>query len=328
MSRLTQIAKRQHDQLIKADEKTLEDIANAYRVLYDRMGGNIRALTLAIDDLEEPTQAEIKKLPEYKELIRRSKIELDRFTIYLGTAIAAGALSSISLGLGHSRELISAATGKGFEGVGSSSMKYLLNYLKEDGPLYARLQELTGNTVGGVVQSIMDGVGSGWNPTKIADAIQDSFGGGLTDALRNTRTVQLWSYRDSARANYMASDVVTGWVWFAELDERTCEACIAEHGTIHDLDEQLDGHYNCRCVPIPYVEGMSADVGTGEDWFNSKSEEEQREILGPNKYDALKGGAFQFSDLAQKVPNDIYGQMTTATPLWQLLGSEPPLRTK
>jgi SPP1 gp7 family putative phage head morphogenesis protein len=170
------------------------------------------------------------------------------------------------------------------------------------------------------VQAIIDGVGSGYNPRKIADAIEGAFGGGLTDALRNTRTVQLWSYRESARANYQASGVVDGWIWWAELDADTCEACVAEHGSIHDLDEQLDGHYNCRCAPIPFIEGVTPEVGTGEDYFNGLSEDEQKSMLGPGKYDAFKAGKFEFSQLAKQVPNEIYGTMRQAASLKDLVG--------
>jgi SPP1 gp7 family putative phage head morphogenesis protein len=171
------------------------------------------------------------------------------------------------------------------------------------------------------VQAILEGVAQGFNPRKIAEEIQGAFGGGLTDALRNTRTVQLYAYRDSARANYMASDgIVTGWVWFAELDADVCEACAAEHGSIHDLDETLDGHYNCRCAALPYIEGLTGDISSGEDWFNGLSESDQAAWMGPGKYDAWQQGKFEFGDLSKVVPNDVFGPMTVPSTLGELVG--------
>jgi hypothetical protein len=154
----------------------------------------------------------------------------------------------------------------------------------------------------------------------IASDIQDAFGGGLTDALRNTKTVQIYSYRESAIANYQQSGVVDGWIWWAELDEDTCEACIAEHGSIHGLDETLDGHYNCRCAPIPYIEGLTEQPGRGEDWFNNLSEQQQRDVMGNTKYDAYQEGKFQFGDMVRRNESDVYGQMIGVVPLKDLIG--------
>jgi hypothetical protein len=141
-----------------------------------------------------------------------------------------------------------------------------------------------------------------------------------------TRTVQLWSYREATRANYLNnSDVVEGWIWWAYLPGEPCMACIAQHGTFHTLDETLDDHYNGRCTMIPVVPGMPAIVEeTGEEWFGNLPEGKQQELMGKEKHEAWKGGAFGFGELAGKHTDDVYGQMTTETPLWQLLGAEPP----
>jgi hypothetical protein len=172
------------------------------------------------------------------------------------------------------------------------------------------------------VDAIIEGVSIGFNPRKIASAIQDAFGGGLTDALRNTRTVQLYAYRDSARANYMTSGAVSGWIWYAELDADTCMACVSEHGTFHELAEKLDGHYNCRCSPIPVVEGLTEDVQGGQAWFDGLSEAEQKNMMGPGKYDAYKAGLFEFSALSNQQDNEIYGTMRTETALKDLVPTE------
>jgi len=317
---LIQLAKKQREEISKADEANLQAVARAYAVMYDRLQGDVDALMLVIEQLDAPTSAEIKRLPQYKRLMDRAERELDRFEIYLETVIGSAALTAIGLGLAHSEALVNAVAG-GFTGLHSSAMKYLLDYLKEGGPLYKRLALLTSGTVDKVIQAIVDGVGQGFNPRKIADLIRDAFGGGLTDALRNTRTVQLYAYRDSARANYMATDgIVTGWIWWAELDGDQCEACTAEHGSIHDLDETLDGHYNCRCAALPYIPGLTDPEQTGKDWFDSLSEQEQAAFMGQSKYDAYQNGSFSFADMMQRKENDVYGKMIAVTPLKDLIG--------
>lgn len=319
-----ELAKRQKELLAKVDAANLERVSQAYQLMYSRLSGDVEALRLAIEAMDKPTQAAIKQLSQYKALMRKAEKELTRFTAYLETVIDRASFEAIQLGLEDSAALIKAAgiTAQ-LQGIAPNAMREALKYLAEDGKLYKRLQLLTGATVDKVSQAIFEGIGAGWNPRRIASAIQDAFGGGLTDALRNTRTVQLYSYRDAARANYMASDgIVQGWIWWAELDELTCEACVSEHGSIHGLDETLDGHYNCRCAALPYIEGLTEPEQTGEDWFNSLTEAQQRDFMGVSKFEAYQDGKFNFSDLKQRNENEVYGQMIGVTPLKDLLGGD------
>jgi len=190
--------------------------------------------------------------------------------------------------------------------------------------VYASLQRLTGNTVDAVVQSIVDGVLAGHNPRKIARAIQGAFGRGLTDALRNTRTVQIWSYRDSARANYTATGgIVQGWVWYARLDGLTCMSCVSQHGSIHELSETLDDHDNGRCAPLPYIPEFGNPVQQrGQDWFSGLPQAEQKKQMGASKWQAWQDDKFQFDQLSHQRPDDRYGTMRSEASLKQLVGEQ------
>ena len=321
-NRVTQLASRQRAEVIRIDEQALDIVARTYLALYDNLRGDVDALMLAIERMDAPTIAAVKRLPQYVRLTRRAQSELEDFTIYLERTIDTVALSSIGLGLDHSRELVRSMTRVRFDGLQPSAMRPLLGYLAKDGPLYERLSLLTGSTVDKVISTIADGVSLGYNPRKIASQIQDSFGGGLTDALRNTRTVQLYSYRDSARANYMATGgIVTGWIWYAELDTDTCLSCVAQHGSEHDLSETLNDHYNGRCAALPLIEEFGNPVETsGEDWFNSLSESEQRAMMGESKHAAWSAGKFEFSRLSAEQDNEVYGVMRTEASLASLIG--------
>jgi len=318
----SQLIYNQRQELDNLDADNLARLIDAYTLMYDRIDGDIDALILAAQLLgEQPTIAQVRAMPEYKKLLDRSRNELDRFTIYLETIIGTSALAAMALGLRHSEELIRQA-GIGFNGIDSRAMAALLDYLAEGSPLYNRLQLITTASIDKIISAIVDGVASGFNPRKIAAMIRDAFGGGLTDALRNTRTVQLYAYRDAARANYMATDgIVTKWVWWAELDANVCMSCVAMHGTLHDLDERLNDHYNGRCAAIPYIPEIDTDpIRSGQEWFDSLTEAEQRRLMGPGKLDAYRSNQFDFSALSSEYDNDVYGTMRSETSLKQLLG--------
>jgi len=324
-SQLTSLAKKQKAALQKEDEKNLSSIASIYAAMYDRLQGDIDALILAIGQMDEPTAEKIRALPQYKRLLKNSQTELEKFTTYLELTIGTVAAAAIASGLQDSAALVNSLLPSGAfsSPLNVRGMTQILKYLDPNGPLYARLKQLTGATIDKVVQSIVDGVQAGFNPYKIAGMIQDSFGAGLTDALRNTRTVQLYAYRDSARANYMASDgIVTGWVWWAELDADTCMSCVAQHGTIHDLDETLDDHYNGRCAALPYIPGVTGDFESGQDWFDGLDEAEQQAMMGKEKHEHYKAGDFEFDKLSKQFDTPVYGKMRSEASLKDLLGEK------
>jgi len=316
---VTQTALRQRNELASIDEANFRLIEDAYALMYERLQGDIDALALAIEGMEEGD--DVEDLPQYRRLVRNAEKELDKFTTVLETLLGAAALAALTLGLEHSAELVNLSTAGGFVGLEPAFMRTLLNYLEPDGKLYSRLSELTGLAVENVVNAIIEGVKAGKNPRVIASLIQDAFGGGLTDSLRMMRTLQLYSYREAARANYLETNgIVTGWVWFAELDSDVCLSCVAQHGTVHPLEETLNDHHNGRCAPLPYIPEFGNPVEqTGEDWFKSLSPAQQANMMGQSKYDAWKSGQFSFDKLSREVENDVYGKMRSETPLKDLV---------
>jgi hypothetical protein len=317
--------------LKRNDTRALNRLIDSYKRIYGRLKDKIDLLTDAIAT-DAPTRGELVRMTRYKDLIRQTEAELKDYQVILRNEIQGVSSDAIAFAGRDSARMLSAmGVSGGFNRLPTETIKRLLGFLDEEGPLYARISQLAGVHAKSVADAIVEGVGLGNNPRVIAGIIRDDLGGGLTDALRMTRTAQIWSYREATRANYVAnSDVVGGWYWFAALDDRTCESCIAMHGTgPYPLDEPLNDHYNGRCAMIPDVEGFDNPIGqTGEDWFNEQPEGKQSDILGKEKYEAYKGGAFEFKDLSTTRTDDVYGDMRTVTPLWELLGAEPPTRTK
>jgi hypothetical protein len=152
--------------------------------------------------------------------------------------------------------------------------------------------------------------------------VREDLGVGLTDAVRMTRTLNLYTYREASRANYAAnSDIVEGWYWLAKLDDRTCVSCVAQHGTQHPLTETLNDHHNGRCAPIPAIKGLPSPIEqTGEQWFEGLSEAEQRRIMGDKKWEALRDGKFALGDVTGTYDDPVYGPMRRARTLKELEG--------
>lgn len=321
--------------LAAKDAQAMGRLVANYRRSYNRLETLLRALIAEIGD-EPPTRGQLARMERYRALMTQTLEEMTALQGLTRNEIEAAARLGIALGQNDAATLMStAATGNasiaaGFNRLPRGAIEQMLAFLDPAGPLYARLSLMAPTVTDAVSEAILQGITLGYNPRKIAAEVTKQFGVALTDSMRFVRTSQLWAYRESNRATFLAnSDVVTGWVWSAELDDTTCASCWAMHGTIHSLDEPLNDHHNGRCAPIPLVRGFDNPITeSGKNAFDKLSEAEQRKILGGGRYDAWKGGAFEFSDLTTTRQDDVYGAMRTTAPLYELLGTEPPTRTK
>jgi len=183
------------------------------------------------------------------------------------------------------------------------------------------------------MDALTRGLALGLGPEVIRRLIQQMMGMVLTRALRIARTEMLRAYREAARRNYQAnSDVVKGWIWHSALNERTCAACWAMHGTVHRLEERLDDHVGGRCTAVPLTktwaelgfEGIpetTLPIERGVDVFQRLNPEMQQEILGAAKYAAWKDGKFGLEDLVGRKYDGRWGSMRYERSLKELLGA-------
>jgi SPP1 gp7 family putative phage head morphogenesis protein len=183
-------------------------------------------------------------------------------------------------------------------------------------------------------RTLIRGVALGDNPRQAARRMvrqaEGAFNGGLTRALTIARTEILDAHRASASASQMANrDVLSGWVWLAQLDTRTCPSCLAKHGTVHDLDETgPNDHPQGRCARMPKARSWR-DLGIDLDepaditpdaqaWFADLERQQQLQVMGPARLQALDGGV-PWSDLTQQRTNPGWRDSWVPTPARDLL---------
>lgn len=171
-------------------------------------------------------------------------------------------------------------------------------------------------------QSIaLRGITEGWSPTRTAGEITKSMQTLPAHAANQmVRTLQMHSYRTGQMINMQEnSDILESHIRIAALDDRTCMACIALHGTELKLSERVDDHHQGRCTSIPIVKGRSRDIQTGPEWFESLPEERQLKIAGPGKLEALKSGKIKWENMATSYSDPAYGRMIKEAALKDLI---------
>lgn len=169
---------------------------------------------------------------------------------------------------------------------------------------------------------LLAGVSQGLNPRAVGRLLRN-FVANVPPAWAETtaRTAQLYSYRAASHESYRANrDIVTGWVWWASLDTRTCTSCIAQHGTRHSNDETLNDHHRGRCTPLPIVTGTTwADnLQTGPEWFDTLSPAEQRATMGGSRYAAYNDGTWNWNAASVAKESPIYGDMLVEATLGEM----------
>jgi SPP1 gp7 family putative phage head morphogenesis protein len=318
--------------VLKRDATALARLTTAYRQIYERILIDLENLVNAIGD-EELTAAQIVRKAQYKALMRNIEREVNQYGAFLTTEARMNAAELIAQAGRDARGLVAATSPQlagMFNMLAPAQIETLLGFLRPDGNLFSYWTANKGaanvgrDTATAIAKLITEMIGAGKNPRTLAGALRTQMGMVLTSALRTARTVQLWSYREASRANYVANkNVVTGWQWVAELDGTTCPACVALHGTEYQLEVSTDMHWNCRCtlVPITILTDKS-DIQNGEEWFKQQDEATQKQILGAGKYEAWKDGKFDFSQLAQHSDDATFGKMWTETPLKDLVPEE------
>lgn len=322
---ITVLADRLKAEILRIQMGEIGTISQAYNNAVFRPTEGDREALLAFYE-ENGT---VKGSKQLKRLATNTAGLLGSFGAFMEIASLDSANVGIAAGIDSSTRIIeTSAAAYGAEGVTVVSVpenviQALVDFMAPGSELFGRIQQLAPVNTANIIEGIIDGAAAGMNPAQLGAQMSKLYGLPLTDALRITRTVQMYSYREAARVNRVANgEIVTGWVWYAEIgDPRTCMSCINMHGTVHSNDETLNDHHNGRCTAIDMLFGINPVTETGEEWFNTIPENEQVTRMGQAKHTAWVGGEFEFGQLTAQRNDPVYGEMRFADSLKGILGN-------
>jgi len=178
---------------------------------------------------------------------------------------------------------------------------------------------ISGEASANMKRELIRGMLTGANPRETARRMvartEGVFNGGLSRALTIARTEQMDAHRAAAQlAEAENVDTLAGWTWVCAVSARTCPACWSMHGSEHPLAEPGPlGHQNCRCARVPRAKtwrelGFDIDepksvLPSREDAFGRLSDSEQRDVLGPRRYEAWRDGRYPMDDWSVRRDN-------------------------
>jgi len=295
--------------LLKHERTSANELVRAYGKIWQRVQDRLSALDVEYQASkargEVPNPAwiyEHNRLQSIKDQIER---ELNNFAKYAESKILAEQKNAIESAGKNAEVLIkkiadTAGLTIDWNRIDKQSVIAILGAIQQDTPLGRLFAGFGAEAAERAGDILVQGMLLGKNPRAIAPELRRALSISLSRALRISRTEILRAQRVATRANYQEnSDIVQGWIWHADLDERTCAACWAMHGTKHTLDETLDDHPNGRCAMIPIVKGYDYGIKAGAEKFSEISEDKQIAILGMAKWQAWKDGKLTFDENPQ-----------------------------
>jgi SPP1 gp7 family putative phage head morphogenesis protein len=194
-----------------------------------------------------------------------------------------------------------------FNKINLNAVESMIGFAGDGSPLSKLLKASYPDATDGLLKALINGIARGQGPAQTARDMANGMGMGLERALLIARTESARAYRTGSLEQYRESGVVRGFKRLVKK-ETACLACLMLDGETFDLESELDDHPRGKCTAIPLVQGVGdPKYQTGEQWFKGLSADEQRSMMGNERYTAWKDGKFGLQDLARVTQNDVWG---------------------
>lgn len=313
-------AQQFREALLRRDRAAARALIRAYGVAEGRILASLEKLFERMRRAEAAGEtinpAWLLQQERYQSLLEQIRREIGRVAGAAGRTITAaqreaaehGAADALALAQSQADQ---AAVAVAFNRLPAPAVEAAVGFVGPGSPLARLLRQLPGEAAREVENRLIEGVALGHGPQKIARDVRQALGGNRRRALTIARTETARAYREAGhRLALDNEEFLAGWVWLSALNNRTCAACVALHGTFHPLSERMAAHVNCRCTRVDVLKGQSSPVPeTGEAWFARQPEKIQREILAdsPAALAAVQAGELSLRDFVGRRESAAWG---------------------
>jgi SPP1 gp7 family putative phage head morphogenesis protein len=303
--------------LAAREEAAMQAMAVRYAEFTERMMAEFEALAEQVTRMaaegEVVSIGKVYQLERYQRMAAQMDRAYAEFRPYAAEVISAEQRYLLDAGMDNARgelraigesSVIADTFATMVEGWPAGAIDQMVGQT-QGGPLAELLAGATTDAEADVGRSLVEGVALGKNPSVVAREMADRFGLPLARANCIARTEMLSAFRSSTLEGYRQAGVEQ-YQRLSAQDSVVCEGCAAAEGGLYWTNEDFEDHPNCRCSCIPYYPG-AVQFPMGEDWFNTLDEGDQRQILGPTKFDMWKNGEVKFDQFATRTGNATWG---------------------
>jgi len=329
---VVRIAREFQRDLRNRQAQQVQAMARRWLMVENRLRQDIIALAAEIARRhaagEVITLGKLYQIERYQALLAQVQSEIAQYSVYALRAIDAEQRVLAIAGLQDGIAAIQASMfdawgtiGIEFNRINYSAVEKIVAAARAGQPLNVILERAYPITAQAISDRLVQATALGWSPRKTAQSIiNEGLAPGLDHILLVARDQEIRAYREASRESYQEAGVQK-YMRISAHDERVCEACIALDGTEYATDELMELHPQDRCAIVPVLPGVDMpEYPTGKDWFDTQTDDMQRSILGPGKYEAYQAGEFEFAQLATPTYSPTWGPGLEVTPLKELTG--------
>jgi SPP1 gp7 family putative phage head morphogenesis protein len=319
----------QRGQLLAHEADTMRNMAQRWASVENALKGDMLDLSLYLDELrkkgETITSARLMQMDRFKVLIADAQRQHDQYSAWLADSLASDQRSLIAQGITDAQQLISMAGVDAriahlvFDRINVSAVDFMIGFAADGSPLYELLKASYPESVLKLTDSLVTGLAKGIGPRATAAAMSENMAGNLDRALLIARTETLRALRAGNLDQMRQSNVVSGYIRRAQRNGTVCPACLALDGQEYDTEVDVESHPNCQCFLAPKLRfGTTPSFPSGPEWFDTLSEDKQRGILGPGRYDLYASGDLDWGKVATIHQDENWGPTIQQTSLAEL----------
>lgn len=326
-SRVERVVDDYRNLLLSNEADLMTDLAHYYAGIRSRLNASIAETTKAIADAVESgnvlvERQQLLQLARYQSFLAQATGEQNRFATYAASSVRSAQYQALQNGVTYAADSIRAGyldagrVAARFDIIPTDAIGFEVGYTRAGTPLADLIRTANAQGADRITAGLVEGIAQGLPVREIARAIFDAgLNTSLDRALLVARTETIRAYRAGTTAQYQRAGIKQ-YRRIAAHNPQTCPACLALDGKIYDTDT-FDSHPACRCSSVPVLPGIDYNLQTGEQWLLSQSEDIQRQVLGPARYEFVQNGG-NFADLATVKHDDTWGPTIAQTPVSKL----------
>lgn len=268
--RLQEIINHYRELLLEHEEAAEQELSASYASVSSALKARLEGLYEAIEGrmengLDVPEAWLLQVLRE-STLLQFLQDEIDRFALLALNRTRQAQGNLVMLGQMAALDLLRASLPRDIDyafGVPSPTvLSRLVGATQNGSPLETLFSRFGKEAAETVKHILLTGVSLGQNPRAYASQVATALQVPRWRAETIARTESIRAYRGASQETYRANrDIIRGWRWTCARQKRTCIACIAMDGSIHELDEEMGSHPRCRCVPVPITASWEEILG-------------------------------------------------------------------
>lgn len=325
-----QQAQQFQDELESANQGAVDAMLSAWAQMYANVRADYDTLLAKVqaarDEGRDVSPAWLYQQQRLKSALATTKAEVARYARDASDEAYRAHDAAVRAALkAAKRQVTTAKADAGIEGtftaLDEAPVRALVGFLADGSPLSSLFDQFGQDAADQARAVLLRGIGQGKGVAWMARRLDEALDVPRWRAETIVRTESHRVFREVSRRTYQANaDALEGWIWTAHLDRRTCPACVVMDGTLHPLDETLDGHPRCRCAMVPRTKswadllGIDAEderepVRQGREWLEAQPAAVQRQVLGGAKYRAWKSGDITLDDVVARTHSADWGTM-------------------